>query len=269
MLNAALYPKHSYGRPSFGSEKNVAQVTSKSLRALHKKLQNQAQSLCVVGDITAQQVETFLERNFDRQFKGPTSTLKKLPVGPVRGQSLRHQMKKEQTHIALGYRSADFFSKDRPALLGLGALLSGQGGRLFVELRDKLSLCYTVSPTHQEGLDVGHFAFYIATSPEKTEQAIQALDAQIDRLVAGDISEGEWAKARQFFVGNHIIENQRLGSQATSLAIDTLYGLDSSECFGFEDKLNAVSAADLNRVAAKYFSPKAKKSRVTVVVGPR
>ena len=53
----------------------------------------------------------------------------------------------------------------------LTQVLSGQGGRLFLELRDRRSLAYSVSALNVEGLAPGFFAVYIATAPDKLAEA--------------------------------------------------------------------------------------------------
>jgi zinc protease len=117
-----------------------------------------------------------------------------------------------------------------------------------------------------EGLSGGYFAFYIATSPEREQEAIAALKAEIHRLIQGEISADEWDRARQFFIGNSIIENQRLGIQALSLGLEEIYGHGFEESFRFEERLRSVSVEDLVRVARKYFDTSAW---ITSIVSPR
>ena len=51
---------------------------------------------------------------------------------------------KEQSHVILGYLGPTLDSEDRDPLEVLNAVLTGQGGRLFTELRDRQSLAYSV-----------------------------------------------------------------------------------------------------------------------------
>ena len=62
---------------------------------------------------------------------------------------------KQQTHILFGYKGLTFGDKRRYSLDVMQSVLSGQGGRLFMELRDKNSLAYTVAPYRMEGVDPG------------------------------------------------------------------------------------------------------------------
>ena len=53
---------------------------------------------------------------------------------------------KEQSHVIIGYRGLSLTDPDRFVLQTIQAILAGQGGRLFFELRDKSSLAYSISP---------------------------------------------------------------------------------------------------------------------------
>jgi zinc protease len=270
MFMNSIFGKHSYGRPSIGTPEIVKKITSAQVRKYHETMHKQPQVLTLVGDITPERVQKLLEQTLGREKFAKKSLLsKKHPLKyPLKAVSKREKLKKEQTHILLGVPTCTIFDKDRWSLLGLSSVLSGQGGRLFVELRDKMSLCYTVSPTHMEGLDGGYFGFYIATSPEKELTAVEALHKEIRRFVEEGINDEEWQKAYRFYSGNYQIEQQKFSTQATGMALDELYGFGYEDYFNFEKHLSELSAESLTQVARKYFSEKAMKHLVSTVVGP-
>ena len=53
------------------------------------------------------------------------------------------------------------------------AMLSGQGNKLFVELRDKMSLAYAISSFSFEGIEPGYIAIYMAVDPKRVNEAIE------------------------------------------------------------------------------------------------
>ncbi len=271
LFSEKMFGNHPYGRTSIGSSSSIKKITASHLAAYHKKLEAQPQVLSIVGNITPQQVETLLKRHLAQNSfkKAPTAITKNKVTYAKKPSHEKRFLKKEQSHIILGYPTCTLFEKDRWALLGLSAVLGGQGGRLFMELRDKMSLCYTVSPTHMEGIDGGYFGFYIATAPDKIKIAIDALHKEIERLVEKGVDDEEWKKACTYYTGNFEIEQQRLAAQSMGMALDELYGLGFKEYFQFDKNLRALKASDLNRVAQKYFSSAAKKSEVSVIVGPK
>ena len=265
-----MFGKHSYGRPTTGTPESVKKITPRDLASYHARLQKEPQVLCVVGNISAGRVQSYLKSRLAHEKFAKTSSLKK-PIkvaAPKKTLSFREKLKKEQTHILLGFSTCNLFNKDRWALLGLSSVLSGQGGRLFLELRDRMSLCYTVSPTHMEGYDAGYFGFYIATSPEKEKTAVEALHREIQRVVQSGVTREEWDKAKRFYSGNHEIEQQRFSTQATGIALDELYGFGYADYFAFDEHFGKVTVEDIHRVAKHYLSTSKNNPLVMAVVGP-
>jgi len=68
------------------------------------------------------------------------------------------KLAKAQAHLVVGFLGARLSDPLRWPLEVLSTVLSGQGGRLFVELRDKRSLAYSVTSFSVEGVDPGSFA---------------------------------------------------------------------------------------------------------------
>ena len=270
-FSKGMFAKHAYGRSSLGDAASLKKLTSAHLKAYHQKMKKEPQVLCIVGDIDVERVRKFLETHFEgTKFPKKSSLPKTLKITHSKSRKLiRSFLKKEQTHILMGLPTCSVFDDDRWALLGLSSVLSGQGGRLFVELRDKLSLCYTVSPTHMEGIDGGYFGFYIATSPEKEKTAIDALYLEVDRLLENGVSEEEWQKALSFYVGNYQIEQQKFSTQTIGMALDELYGFGFEDYYNFEKNLSKVKAAEISKVARKYFSKDFRDKMLTSIVGPK
>jgi zinc protease len=265
-----MFGKHAYGRGSLGDERSVKGSTRADLLAYHKKMLAQPQVLSIVGNIDPEAFrEVLVKALAGKRFPTASGLKKKQPVKTPKGRRmLTETLKKEQTHVLWGFPTCSMDSADRWKLLGLSSVLSGQAGRLFIELRDKMSLCYSVAPTHMEGLDAGYFAFYIGTSPEKAETAIGAMEKELIRLCDGGVPESEWEKARTFLTGNHQLGQQSFSSQAMGLALDELYGLGVDEYFAFDEKMSSVKAADLQAVARKYLDPRKAKTQVLALVGP-
>ena len=144
---------------------------------------------------------------------------------------------KEQSHIIVGYRGLSFHDDDRYILDVLEAILAGQGGRLFLELRDKASLAYTVSPFHMKGIETGCFGVYIGCSPEKGPKAIEMIKEELAKIVNHEPTELEVQRAKRYLVGRNHIDLQRNGAQASSILFDELYGIDCEETFRFAEHL--------------------------------
>jgi zinc protease len=156
-------------------------------------------------------------------------------------------------------------SPDRFALEVLMTLLTGQSGRLFLELRDRRSLAYDVSGLSFEGIEPGSLAFYLAVDPSRLSEAHAALLTELDRIVREPPEAEELERARRFLIGNQAISLQRNGARAAVLALNTLYGLGAKEHVEYPERIKAVSRDDVLRVARKYLL---LRSPTLVVIGP-
>lgn len=172
---------------------------------------------------------------------------------------------KEQTHVIYGFRGLSLLDKDRYALQVVEAILAGQGGRLFLELRDKASLAYSVSPMRMEGIGTGYFATYIGCSPEKTETALKMMQEELMKLVDVKVGGDEMSRAKNYLIGGHDIGLQKNSSIASAIAFNEIYGLPAEEIFDYSQHITKVTAEEVQAVSKKLFTQKS----VISVVGPR
>jgi zinc protease len=222
-------------------------------------------TLSLVGDVEPAQVVREVERLFAAGRATPKA--KRIPAEPARRKPVRVErtLDKQQAHILLGYPGVSVRHADRHALEVLAAVLSGQGGRLFLDIRDRQGLVYRVSAFSLEGLDPGYFAVYAATSPDKVERLLQSARRELKQLRTTPVKRAELARAKRYLMGHHDIAQQQRATVASNLAFNDLYGLGYAEYFRYPEAIGAVSAADLQRVARRYLAP---RKEVVAVVAP-
>jgi zinc protease len=227
MLAQALYQRHPYRLHTLGTAESVRRFTRADLVRAYRRFYPLPRAvLAVVGDIDPTRVA-------DRAAKvlAAAPGIRAEPVEPEPDPPLgapiivEETREKRQAHIVLGFRGTTLYSEDRYPLEVLSTILSGQGGRLFLELRDRQSLAYSVSSVSVEGLEPGYFAVYIGTSPEKIRQAVDGILAELDRVRQRKVSAEELRRAQRYLVGTHEISLQRFSARAAVLAFDECYGL--------------------------------------------
>jgi zinc protease len=147
----------------------------------------------------------------------------------------------------------------------LSTVLSGMGGRLFTELRDKRSMAYSVTSMAVEGIDPGYFAVYIGTSPDKREAAEAGMELELRKVLDEPVTPAELDRAKAHLVGTHEIGLQRNAARAALLALDGAYGLGLDTFEHYDDQIQAVTADDVQRVARRVIQ---LDRAVVAVVGP-
>jgi len=244
---------HPYRLPLIGSRPSVERFDASVLRAHQARLiQSPNLVMAISGDVDP-----------DAAAEAVCSRLGALPAGPFLlpapaaeppSQEIRvaeWHKDRAQAHMVLGFRGLSVDDPDRHTLELIAQLLAGQGGRLFLELRDRHSLAYSVSAMNIEGVAPGFFAVYIATAPDKVDPARQGILAELERLVQEPPGPDELARTQRNLKGNFVIDRQRNAAHAAHVALDSLYGLGPLASDDYPARIDAITREDVLRVAQR------------------
>lgn len=258
---AGLYGKHPYGFPVLGTKTTVKSFTRKDLiRFYQTVVRPDNLVIAVTGDVDAFQVRERFEEKIGSFWKYLPK--KSMPIPPLL-RALTHPLeittkkKKLQAHIVYGFRGTTLLSPDRYSLEVLNSILSGQGGRLFIELRDKQGLAYTVSSSSHEGIEPGYFMVYMGTDPAKLETALSGIKLELNKIHTDLVSEEELERAKRFIIGSYDLDLQKNAAVASLIAFNEIYGLARDELTRYTEKIERVTRQDILRVAKKYICPEA------------
>ena len=255
LATVAAYGTHTYGRSVIGTPESLASIDTAAVRAFHaEQIRRGATVIAVVGDVDPTATVAFIAREFStltfRDHTAPPSML--WPAERVVAEDSRD---KQQTALALLFPGPARTDEERFASRVLSAIASGLGGRFFEQLRDKQSLSYSVSAFPIERRAGGVFAAYIATSPDREDEARAGLLREFARLREVAPSAEEIERARRYLIGSHAI-GQQAGSAVLGELVDAwLLGSGLGERREYSDRVAAVSAADVRAMAERYFDP--------------
>jgi zinc protease len=249
------FERHPYRLTVLGEPESVGRFRKKDLVAHAEQLVNaRGAAISIVGDVDPEAAVRLVEDRLGDMPGGDDDRV--LPIGEPRGIGLRESeliKDRAQAHLVLGFRGLTLSEPDRHALELISQMLAGQGGRLFLELRDRQSLAYTVSASNVEGLAPGYFTIYIATAPEKIERARAGILKEIERLVTVAPSAEELGHAIRFGTGSFAIDSQRSHARAAHMALDSIYGLGADHSASYPDLIARVTPEDILRVARRIF----------------
>jgi zinc protease len=257
LFQQTLYTKHPYRLDVIGTADSVAALTRKRLVEYYRRHMATSQmTLAIVGDVDPQAVIRKVRALFGSAGKAAAPPAAPAPpwnaAHPIVGREVVKLQNKQQAHVVYGFPGTTITDRDRFSLEVLATILSGQGGRLFVELRDKRGLAYRVSAFSVEGVDPGYFAVYIATSPENLAVARSGIEEELAKIAATPVPKTELERAKRYLVGAHEISLQRRAALASTLSFHEAYGVGWDEYRRYAPGILAVSAADVQRVAKKY-----------------
>jgi zinc protease len=267
-FHGALWTKHPYRLDPLGTAASLAGLTRRRLLGFFRQhYQPSNLTLAIVGDVDADAVIRQLSASLHDTSPGSMRPPSQVPEPPVRAprETVRF-LAREQAHLVLGFPGATVSSPDRFSLELLAQVLSGQGGRLFVEIREKRALAYRVSAFSLEGLDPGYFAVYVSTSPEQVDEVLRSVRLELRKVAEEGIGDDELERAQRYLIGTHAIGLQRRSAIAAALAFHEAYGQGWQAYRQYADQIGAVGVAQIRRAAQNYLY---SEREVVAVLRPR
>ncbi len=267
----SLYERHPYGHLTLGSMESISAIHAEKLRKFHRDwIRPDRLVLSAVGNIKRPDLDRWLE-SLESRFGSQAGTGRRelpsrLDEEPVlkAPRWVERKLGREQTHIIVGGLGTRILDKDRGALQVLNTLLGGQSGRLFIELREKKSLAYTVAPLHFDGIERGYVGTYIACAPQKREEAISGIRAVLERLAAKGPTAREMERAKEFHLGRRAMDLQSDSSLASHYGLEAVYGIPYEDTAAVIRRISAIRAKDVQDVCRRYL---VEPAMVTSVVG--
>jgi predicted Zn-dependent peptidase len=171
----------------------------------------------------------------------------------------------DQAHIILGVPSYSLEHPDRYALQLLSTVLGGgMSSRLFTEVRERRGLAYYVFGLNHSYTDTGSLYAQAGVDIKRIDEAVSTILTEL-RGMAAEVPADELEKARSFAKGRFVLQLESpQGLILFGLRREVLEGRapDLEEVL---DGLNAVTAADVQRVAQDLIADEALR---LAVIGP-
>jgi zinc protease len=254
LVMEAAFAGHPYGARVEDTEAAIARVTAASLRDRHRSfVERGAPWLFAVGDI---EVEAVLELAsavlHGAQSASSAAQMATWPASPAHRSVQRETA---QSAIAIAFPGPPRNDPDALALRVFANAVGGLGGALFEDLRSRRSLAYTVSAYPVARRFGGAFAGYIATSPDRAEEARSALLEGLVRLAATPLSRTDLERAQRYTVGVRRIQTQTNGARLGQLASALLLGRGLEEIRDFEARVTALTPSVVRDAAVRWLDP--------------
>lgn len=265
-LFARLFGENPYAWDPFGRGDSVERLDRTALLEHYRRHYRGGELvLAVSGRVKATEVMPEARRLFAGIPAGrvPGATAPAPPAAETSRVSVRVQG--AQAQVLMGAVGPAFTGADHAALKVLATVLGGGlAGRFFSELRDKQGLAYTTSAQYPMRLSPGPFYAYLGTAPANVERAEAALRVELERVQHEPVSEEELRVAKAYFLGLLAMDRRTNARQAWYLASYELAGLGHDYFDRYRAQVEAVTVADVQRVARRYLD----RLRTVVVQPP-
>jgi len=223
-------------------------------------------TLVLAGDFDSAKTLALVKQYFERSPRGRPVVPPVVVEPPQAGERrVRVQKPAELSAIQIGYQAVAVRDPDRPALDVTAKLLSGGRSALLTErlVRDEeVATSVEADLTWSKFTDV--FMIDAQARPGRTAaQLRQAVTKALRDFASKPVDERDLARAKRQMRADYVRGLQRVSGKANQLGFfDVVFG-DYRAMFALEDQWNAVTAADVQRVAKKYLVP-AKRTVVEV-----
>jgi zinc protease len=217
--------------------------------------------IVTVGDVDPEQATAALAGVFESYPPVPDGRSAKPLVwvgGTSNGAMRVVEREKAQAALAMAFPGPGRQDPDRIAAEVWSAIASGLGGRMFEALRDRRSLAYTVLASSWQHARAGALVTYIATSPEREEEARAAMLEELMRFAREPVTPVELNQAVSYLAGQAEVSRQSGSALAGEILEAWLIGNGLVDLENPAAEFLSVSIQDVLRVAESYLQVKRK-----------
>jgi predicted Zn-dependent peptidase len=259
---------HPLGRDTIGTREVIRSVSRISILRYRKRFYAANTPIIVVAGKFEQAA---VLRTLKTAFAGSTRLR---PVSPPKYRryptGLRvsvREKKTEQVQLGLGFPALPYLHPDLPALSLLTVALGGSmSSRLFIQIRERLGLCYSIRATTNVFSDAGALFIQAGLDRARLDLAITAILKELANVRARGITPKELLRAKDYTRGKLVLDLE----DSESLA--NFYGRQLVLTGRMETpaeklaKLQRVTGADIRRVAKRII---VQRSLALSAIGPR
>lgn len=265
-----IYPKHPYGYTHTKILEDLNKINIETIKEFYieNSFNPEKMVISVVGDIEPDSIIKALNHKFGNLPKVINGKFEK-NISEIKENKLVTIAREDsaQAQIIQGWLAPSISEEDYPVIILLNTILgaSGLSSRLFVELRDKKGLAYTVRSSYEPLLDSGLFTIYIGTAPENIKTCLEGFEAEIKKLKEEPVPEKELNDAKNNYLGKRAFFHETNSQQAYYLGFYEAMGLGPDFDDAITEKIKKVTSQEILDAANKYFS----KNSVMSILAPQ
>ncbi|MBU2575844.1 insulinase family protein [Patescibacteria group bacterium] len=255
----------SLGQHVIGTPQNIKSIKRADIVSYWQKHYKAGNLLIAIsGNFNEKSALSVLEEKFGIIKKSKRNAIRPARVLSSKAKFCAHHKKTNQAHLMLGFPSISSDHKDRYALGVLNIILGGNmSSRLFIQVRERLGLCYFITSGAEMFEDTGAFYIHAGLDLKNVDKALDAVSKELRDIKENPVAKEELLKAKQFIKGKMAL------SQEDSLEIASFYAgqamnrkkiLTPEQVFA---KIDKVKASDVRRVACDILNK--KKAHLTTL----
>ncbi|MFQ5864497.1 MAG: M16 family metallopeptidase [bacterium] len=258
---AIAYKAHPYGEPVVGHMSDLQTMTRAEAEAFFKKYYSPSNlTVAIVGDVNPKEIKKLAKTYFGRIPSGPKPDPVETVEPPQLGERRVTVEDPSQPFVLIGYHKPDINHKDNAVFDVITDIIGiGRTSRLYKSLVKEKKIAIAASGF--QGLPgnkyPGLFLFYaLPAKGHSNEECEEAIYQEIERLKTELVTPAELEKAKTRGRASIIRQLASNTGLAAQLAFYEVLTGDWRNLFKQLEKIDQVSAEDIQRVAKEYFKSK-------------
>ena len=258
--NHGIYTNHPYKMDVIGTPEVISQVSQQDIMDYYRSFYTpQNITTIVVGDFNHEEILEKLIKEFSNWGERETKQIKRTIDTPVQSTVYTEQQAEiTSAFMMFGYLCANATNLKETIIMEMLAIILGDGtsSRLNQNLIEKVEepIFNMVNAEHYQFKEGNNFFIQANFKPDKKDEAIKAIENEIDKILNNNVTEEELQKAKKK------IKSQFAFNAETVSEIGETIGYYMTVCDSLEqveeylDVLSNIKAEDLRQCANKYLT---------------
>lgn len=253
-----VYKNHQYAFSRKDAIEELETVTKEDLFEVFEQLKYiMAKNIFVVSDKTKEEILPLIEKHFEKlgvkETEYDTNLIEEIKENRV---STIIKDDANQAQIYMGWAIPIISFEEWPIINLVNTILGSAGlsSRLFLELREKKGLAYTVRSSYAINKLGSDFYVYIATEPKNIKTSIEGFQVEINKIMTEPMSSEELENAKNNAIGKRQFLFETNMSEAIIRGLYKYWGVDYDYEQKFIESVKEITKEDIMNFSKKYFS---------------
>lgn len=255
VFTALIFPDQALGRRVIGTRETVLDVTRDKLFDYINSLYAPNNAVVsIAGPMDQSEVIKTVEKHLSLPERKISRSWEPFVPHKLEKHVALYQKETEQVHMLLGLQTFSREHKQTPILSVLNTILGyGMSSRLFVNVRERKGLAYSVGSGTEYFHDTGLWFAYGGIKREKIDQAIEAIIEELVTLTKEDVVETELNDAKEKVRGRFVMGLETTNALADYYGKQVLLEKEVETPELWLRKIDAVTVEDVRLLAKQLF----------------
>ena len=271
LLEEALFPNSTLGWNIAGPRDVIKTVSRDALLAYRDAYYIPERMTIVLSGKIVPGVMALINKTFGTvratlDSRLPTSFDRFCPPAKLHDPIAYQDKNTEQVQLGLAFHGLPMGHDDLAAASLLATILGGtMSSRLFIQIRERRGLCYSIGASHQAREDIGVFSILAGLDKKRMDEAVESILAEVKKTKMSLVTTEELRRAKDHIRGRTMLAFEDSATQAEWYAKQWLFQKKVETPEERMRRFEKVTSRHIQRVAKAIFRPEIMAS---AVIGP-